>query len=491
MSEIIKKFAEKGFLISPTLVPKITDHTKFLDFLETNFKNKISVVTEEIYKNFVSGCLTFTKNNKDVKIVKEREVKQDGSKVEITKIYEHENKKRDISDWVGYYNSRFEQIKNFLYHRIELQGAISINRLISRDMKELATIAMVKSISKSKFGNFIIELEDTTGVIKGVVSKNSPCIQKVEELVEDEVIGVLGSKSREMIFIQDIIFPDIPEKETKKCNEEVYACFIADTHVGSKMFLSSAFDRFLKWLNLELGDEKQKEIAKKIRYLFVVGDLVDGVGIYPEQENELLIKDIYQQYEEFAKLIQRVPERISVIISPGNHDALRIAEPQHALYDDIAKPVYQLPNVIMTSNPSYVRIHAIDDFPGFDVLLYHGYSLDYFVANVPKLRRYGYERADLLMKFLLRKRHLAPTHGSTLFAPMQNDFLVIDKVPDIFATAHIHKARVGCYRNVINICCSCWQDRTVFQERVGHVPEPGRVPIFNLKTREVKMMRFI
>jgi DNA polymerase II small subunit len=485
--DIIKKFAEKGFLISPSLAPKITDHLKFLNFLEENFQNKISVVTENIYNDFLSKSGVI----KEPEIIKKKEFKRDSSKVEIKKIYEHENRKRDITDWVAYYNDRFEQIRNLLLHRIELQSAVSINRILTKREGEVTTIGMVKSISKSKFGNFIIELEDNTGIIKGIISKNSACIEKTDEVVEDEVIGVVGSKSKDLIFIKDIIFPDVPEKEIKKYDEDVYACFIADTHIGSKMFLPKAFNRFIKWLNLEMGNEKQKEIASKIRYLFVVGDLVDGVGIYPEQENELLINDIYKQYEEFAKLFQKIPEKINIIICPGNHDALRIAEPQHALYDDIAKPVYELQNVIMTSNPSYVNIHAIDDFPGFDVLLYHGYSLDYFVANVPKLRQYGYERADLLMKFLLRKRHLAPTHGSTLLAPMRNDFLVIDKVPDIFATAHIHKAKIGCYRNVINICCSCWQDRTVFQERVGHVPEPGRVPIFNLKTREVKIMRFI
>ena len=94
------------------------------------------------------------------------------------------------------------------------------------------------------------------------------------------------------------------------------------------------------------------------------------------------------------------------------------------------------------------------------------------------------------MQFLLRKRHLAPSHGSTLINPMSEDFLVIDKLPDIFASAHIHKAKIGRYKNILNICCSCFQDKTSFQEKVGHTPEPARIPIINLQKNEAKLLRF-
>ena len=89
------------------------------------------------------------------------------------------------------------------------------------------------------------------------------------------------------------------------------------------------------------------------------------------------------------------------------------------------------------------------------------------------------------------RRHLAPSHGSNLYIPDVNkDSLVIDKVPDFLVTGHIHKSSVSNYRNITLICGSCWQSKTDFQEKVGHNPEPGRVPIVNLKTREVKILKF-
>jgi len=63
-------------------------------------------------------------------------------------------------------------------------------------------------------------------------------------------------------------------------------------------------------------------------------------------------------------------------------------------------------------------------------------------------------------------------------------------VPDIFVSGHMHKASVGAYRGVMLISASCWQDKTDFQEKVGVEPEPCRVPLINLQTREVRMLRF-
>ena len=187
-----------------------------------------------------------------------------------------------------------------------------------------------------------------------------------------------------------------------------------------------------------------------------------------------------------------MPPNIKVLSCSGNHDAMRIAEPQPAFYKDFAKALWELPKTTIVSNPAMVNIHKTEKFPGFDVLLYHGYSFDYYVANVDTLRNNdGYNRGDLIMKFLLKRRHLSPTYGSTLYIPDANqDPLIITKIPELFITGHIHKSIAANYRNITTICGSCWQAKTPFQEKVGHNPEPARVPVVNLKTREIKILNF-
>ena len=416
--------------------------------------------------------------------------------LKIIRAYNPEIKKREVGHFVSYFKNRYEKIRDILLNRAEMNNATSIKRVLEKKpMEKVAFIAMVMEKSLTKKGNMILELEDPSGKsVKGVINKER--IEQMEnamKIVHDEVIGVTGTMGEGIIFINSIIFPDIPlGKELKKLPENYYTAFISDIHFGSKMFLTEEFERFLAWINGETGTPEQKDIAKRIKYLFVIGDIVDGVGIYPEQDKELSIKDIYEQYNEAARNLSRIRKDVQLIACGGNHDAMRLAEPQPVLDKKYARALYELPNITMVTNPAVVNIHSSATFPGFDVLMYHGYSFDYYVSNVDEIRNAGgYERADLIMKLLLQKRHLAPAHGSNLYLPdTQSDPLVIDVVPDFFVSGHIHRANIGNYRNISTISSSCWQGKTIFQERTGHKPEPARVPVVDLKTRQIRMMRF-
>ncbi|HDD05264.1 MAG TPA: DNA-directed DNA polymerase II small subunit [Candidatus Aenigmarchaeota archaeon] len=467
-------FEEKGFLLSPDLELG-DDAGEFLKFLE-RMPDKPLVVTKELYYKFKSG-------------------RKKGPNYKVLFSYkEGKGKKVDINDWLIHFNKRYEKMSSLLKNRMEIKDALSIDRLKSSSGRTRATlIAMVMDKRKTSKDNIILELEDPTGIVNGIVSfRKRKVFEKAEELLPDEVIGVVGVKSGNFFFVEDIIFPDIPQKERKTSPVDGLAAFIADMHVGSKMFLKDHFERFIKWLRGEIGNEKQKELARRIKYLFILGDLVDGVGVYPEQYKELEVKDIYEQYSLFSKYVLQIPEDKIIFIIPGNHDAVRLEEPQPPIYKDLLEEVYGLDNVVMLSNPAYVNIHSYDDFPGFNVLLYHGYSFDFFVSNLEKLRAQGgYDASDKIMELVLRKRHLAPTFGAVPTAPLNEDYLVIEDVPDIFATAHIHKSKVGMYKNVILLSASCWQDTTTFQQRVGHHPEPGKVPIVDLKTGKVTVLNFI
>ena len=171
---------------------------------------------------------------------------------------------------------------------------------------------------------------------------------------------------------------------------------------------------------------------------------------------------------------------------------MRIAEPQPPLYKDFAEAVWKLPNVTMVSNPAYVNIHKTEKFPGIDVLMYHGFSFTHYADAVESIRSAGGQaRSDLIMKYVLQRRHLAPTHKSTLYLPdPHKDSLVIDKVPDFFVSGHIHRASASNYRNVTMLNCSSWLRKTEYQEKVGLHPQPGRAILVNLQTRKVKILKF-
>ncbi|MBI4448870.1 metallophosphoesterase [Candidatus Woesearchaeota archaeon] len=422
--------------------------------------------------------------------------------VKVIWSYQEDPRKRGVQDFVTFFSNRFYALEKVLRQRQELAGVLSIGRVVQKkDRDQVAIIGIVVEKSVTKNNNLIIRLEDPSGEVNVLVSnKRSELFMLCRDIVHDEVIGVTGAFSEttgsggKWVMANNVYFPEIPRnKELKKASEEGYAVFISDIHVGSKEFLEENLRKMLQWTKGGIGTDEQKEIARKIKYIFVAGDLVDGVGIHMAQEEGLTIKDIFKQYECCADLFSAIPSHIPMIVCPGNHDALRITEPQPALYKDFSKAMWELPNIYLVSNPSVINIDATDVFPGFDMLMYHGYSFDYYAANVESIRyNGGYDRADLIMKFLLQRRHLAPAHTSTQYLPdTKKDPLVIEKVPDFFLTGHVHRASVSMYRNVTMVNGSCWQDMTPFQIKTGHQNiQPARAFAMDLQSRAIKILRF-
>ncbi|MEK6851451.1 MAG: metallophosphoesterase, partial [Candidatus Thermoplasmatota archaeon] len=242
--------------------------------------------------------------------------------------------------------------------------------------------------------------------------------------------------------------------------------FVSDVHVGSKTFLGEKWDAFTAWLGG--GDE----VARSVRYLVLAGDGVDGIGVYPRQEEELAVDDIFEQYEELARLLAATPDHVKVILLPGNHDAVRPAEPQPALPPSVQKLFDS--NVTFVGNPCTFTLH------GVRVLAYHGRSMDDFVSKVPGLT---YAKPLDGMREMLKRRHLAPIYGGkTPIAPEAEDHLVIEEVPDVFVTGHVHSVGLDEYKGVKIANASAWQSQTSYQKMRNIEPKPARVPILNLGT---------
>jgi len=470
--KIIDFLNQKNISVSLDILDKDYD----FDLIKKITENNINFINEESIQNFLKN-----KNN-----------------VIIKKSYNKEPKKRTFQDFVNVFNNRFKNLSEILKNRKELENIISISKLKTKSQNDKTSlIGMILDKQTTKNKNIILTLEDITGTCTVIIKnsdENKELFEIAENLVFDEVIGVLGTFINNAVFAEKIIFPDIPlSKELKKQKEEEYVIILGDTHFGSKHFMKEDFERFIKWINQDLGNEEQKNIAKKVKYVILTGDIVEGVGIYPSQEQDLEIKDILEQYEEAAFWLKKIPENIKIITQSGNHDAGRLSEPQEPPFKDMAKPLWDMNNVILVSNPSYVNIGSTETFSGFDFLLYHGCSLIYYAENIKKIRELGgQKRSDLIMKYLLKKRHLAPSHKSTLYLPdSEDDYLLIDIIPDFFITGHIHRSNVSNYRNITTINASCWTETTEDQIKRGLEPLPARIPIINLQTRDIKIMNFL
>ena len=398
--------------------------------------------------------------------------------------------KIEVKEFANHFRKRFSDMVGILQERFELDNLLSIDK-ISGYKQGVSIIGMVYSKSVTKNRNILLEVEDLTGKIKILVSKSKTDLYKIaEEICLDSVLGFRCSGDNKILFVNGIFFPDSKIPERKRSPIEEYALFIGDLHFGSKLFLKEGFFKFFNYLTGNLEGYNQDEI-KKIKYLFIVGDLVTGVGNYPEQEKDLEIADLEEQFIALAKVLEKIPKHINIIISPGNHDGVRLMEPQPMFDARYAWPIYQLKNVIVTENPCMLNIGAYEDFVGFDVLTYHGFSYPYYASTIPELiRKKAMNLPEEIMKYLLKHRHLAPTHGSTQYYPHKEDQLMIKNVPDIFVSGHTHKCGISYYNNVLVISTSCWEAMTPYQEKFGNEPDHCKVPMLNLKTRAVKILDF-
>ncbi len=392
-----------------------------------------------------------------------------------------------IESFVSYFNNRFERLAKLLKYRTALRESVAIELIkSSRYSGEVKFIGMVTDIRTSKKGNLILELEDPTGVIPVLIrSQDRELLEEAKEITKDEVIGVAGFMPNgfDMVIANEIFFPDVPlNREPRKSEVPVAVAMISDIHVGSTQFLGDTFKRFIKWLSGELGTPRQRELASRVKYLVIGGDLVDGVGIYPEQKDELVIKDIHEQYATFAKFIEHIPEHIEIIITPGNHDAARQAEPQPAIEEEFAPMLYEDPRIHMVGNPCFATIH------GVEVVSYHGRSLDDIIASIPGL---SYSSPAKAMKILLKKRHLSPIYGGRVpLAPELFDYLLLEEPPDILHMGHVHTTHVDNYRGTVVVNSGTFQEQTSFQKKMNINPTPGRIPIIDLQNMRTTIMRF-
>jgi DNA polymerase II small subunit len=382
----------------------------------------------------------------------------------------------EYDDFVAVFRDRYEQLSKLLRGRVNHRPADAVASMAGGS--DAALIGLVNDVRSTASGHWLIEIEDTSGTFPALVMKDREFASVVDELLFDEVIAVEGTLADDagILFVDSIHFPDVPRTyHPSYADRHVQAALVSDVHVGSQEFMAGAWNRFAEWLH---GSD-----AEHVEYLLVAGDMVEGVGVYPDQDEELTIVDIFDQYRQFAEHLKEVPGDLEIVMIPGNHDAVRLAEPQPA-FDEELREIMSSHDARIVGNPATVTVE------GVDVLMYHGVSLDEVIAELPE-EKASYDDPEKAMYQLLKKRHVAPQFGDrNRLAPEKKDYLVIDTVPDVFHTGHVHKLGWGKYHNVMAINSGCWQAQTAFQKSVNIDPDAGYAPVVDLDTLNLTVHDF-
>ena len=245
MSEILKLFMEKGFLLDKEML-------EFLNELDdgrvaSEIIDKIAVVLHKkvITKNLVDDNIEkirpilfeldgekrklvdkyFVNISISVEVKKEREVEEDvaeekvvefgegGKGVEISrdevskrgsvKILSSPigvSKKIECRDFVKHFRNRYNGMKKLLQERPELDNLISIDKISGNNDISIIGIVSEKRITKN--GNLILNVEDLTGKARLLINQNKEEIfEKSKEILLDDIIGFNCNGDREFLFL--------------------------------------------------------------------------------------------------------------------------------------------------------------------------------------------------------------------------------------------------------------------------------------------------
>jgi DNA polymerase II small subunit len=448
---------------------------------KNKFKMKSPILIDDI-KNAISPAVNHINKPEIANTNKTTETDDDGYKIifDPTNMINSDEKK----NFFKIFESRYKKTLKILSSRPESRQLRKI-----KNIKEFRNKSRFNSLDKENGGPRIIDsvfvaglimlkknrmndvelvIDDTTGSIPAVC-RTRDLISEASTLVLDQMLMLEISPSKRNsndFIVKDIIFPDIPEHVPSKSGTESYVALISDLHVGSKYFMEKEFKDFVSWLSSD------DDIVRKINFVCIAGDIVDGIGIYPNQDRELIDLNIKSQISYAADLLEKIPKRMHVFLIPGNHDPGRRALPQTALTN--LRDFKSLENFSILGNPSFIELNRVK------LLMFHGQSLDDVIATVPGL---SYSKPVEAMKILLRSRHLSPIYGNrTPIAPESEDMLVIDDVPDVFHAGHVHITQVGRYKGTLIVNSGAWQRQTKFQQTMGINPTPGICILVNLAT---------
>ena len=524
LSKIISFVTSKGFQIHPdalTLIEEIQEnYFQIIEDILSNKKNKkeksMVIITEDI-KNFVkvpldkipnghSNCeLIISKATveNDVGYKEDKEIIIDENLFSIKKdsfdkykekmdenlkiIYDSNDKINSgegIEGYTSLFRSRYEKSLKILSLRqdskkvkkIELvkqlfnQSKINSNSMSKEDSANSLFIAGLVMNKDVKNNNYDLTIDDQSGLLTAT-TYNEDIKKQISMLTVDQMVMIEfeNNSKRRKNTIKNLFSLDIPDRIPNRSKSEIFSILISDLHIGSKFFMEKEFQNFLEWLN---GNEYNKDIISKTKYICICGDLIDGIGIFPNQDKELLEKDSYSQMEHAIKILSQIPKHMKVFLIPGNHDLGRRALPQPAIPQKYAEKLYSLDNITMLGNPCMINME------GIKILMFHGQSLDDIIASIPGL---SYSKPAEAMKILLKSRHLSPIYGQrTPIAPEKEDMMIIEDVPDVLHSGHVHVIDVDSYKGTLLVNSGAWQSQTPFQQTMGITPTPGIAIAINL-----------
>jgi hypothetical protein len=220
--QIIKIFLERGYQLDLDALEHLYKNEKDVDLLTRGLAElKSPAITMGVLKQVLKKPII------DIKIIKQKQTK-------IGKV--------SVEHFAQLLTHRYNFVKKILETRLDLVNPISINK-ISPKTKKFSLIAVVKEKNEDT-GSILVE--DNTGETTLHLKSHGD----FNELIVDDIVGLVSVSGNDIIEVERIVFPDISlKKEVSKSKEDIHCLFLSDILFDHPNFKKESFDKFLDWLN--------------------------------------------------------------------------------------------------------------------------------------------------------------------------------------------------------------------------------------------------
>lgn len=182
--------------------------------IDERAKDDINKLSDEDYEKLVESI----KKEQPFVVSKEFIKKTFVKDVKIIKIYKRKNT-LTIKDFVKTLNEKYSKLQKILIEKLEINNIVSINK---SSVGNVTVIGMIKEINEGG-NNLDVLVEDPTGEIRTSITK------KIGSKISlDDVVAILGNINNKILFVDRIIFPDVPIRPVNYSKESVRVAFITE-----------------------------------------------------------------------------------------------------------------------------------------------------------------------------------------------------------------------------------------------------------------------
>ena len=178
--------------------------------------------------------------------------------------------KKEITkdDFVKFYNSKYEKMKEIITSRLQ-KDFVSLNKIDST-RREMHVIGIVKDI-RDREGGKTVDLEDTTTSVPVI-------FEDTEDLELDDVVAIRAVAGGRVLYGKKILYPDIPLRSPTTGTGK--ACFISDICLDEVP--EKEIEGFFEWFG-----------QQSIRYLFISGKVGDRATLDRYVERHCYMKTVF------------------------------------------------------------------------------------------------------------------------------------------------------------------------------------------------------